>query len=207
MYTIDEVNMQILKESIREDILTAAAKHFRTYGFAQASLRHIAKEANISAGNVYRYFDNKDTLFEAVINDPIVKLQSILTLEAYDYDHPQQAFSMLVQGFSQTLFSLIQENKDALFVMLNHPQTAQQIQDQLHAFLKRLALRYADPTDLESQDQMLLIKMLSSGIFHGVYHAIEMSHEISEENLRLAITQYFQLHAYMTYAIKDNIYE
>lgn len=207
MYTIAEVNMQILKESIREDILTAAAKHFKDYGFAQASLRHIAKEANISAGNIYRYFDNKDTLFEAVINDPIHKLQSILTLEAYDYDHPQQAFSMLVEGFSQTLFSLIQENKDALFVMLNHPQTAQQIQDQLHAFLKRLALRYADPTDLERQDQTLLIKMLSSGIFHGVYHAIEMSQEVSEENLQLAITQYFQLHAYMTYAIKENIYE
>jgi AcrR family transcriptional regulator len=207
VYTIDEVIMQILKDSVREEILTAAAKQFRTYGYAQASLRHIATEAKISVGNVYRYFDNKDTLFEAVIHDPIIKLQSILALEANDYDHPQQAFAMLVEGFSQTLFSLIQDNKDALFVMLNHPKTARQIQDQLHAFLNRLALRYADPADIESKDKILLIKMLSSGIFHGVYHAIEMSQEVSEENLRLAITQYFQLHAYMTYAIKENIYE
>lgn len=206
-YTIAEVFMQKLKESIREDILVAAAKHFRNYGFAQASLRHIAKEANISAGNVYRYFDNKDTLFKAVIYEPALKFQSILTLEAYSHDHPQQAFTMLVQGFSQTIFSLIQENKDALFVMLNHPKTVQQIQDQLFVFLNRLALRYVDPVNLASQSQLLLVKMLSSSIFHGVYYAIERSHEVSEVDLSQAITQYFQLHAYMTYAIKDNFHE
>ena len=94
-----------------------------------------------------------------------------------------------------------------LFRSLNHPKTAQQIQDQLFVFLNRLALRYVDPVNLASQSQLLLVKMLSSSIFHGVYYAIERSHEVSEVDLSQAITQYFQLHAYMIYAIKDNFHE
>jgi len=203
LYTIVEVFMQTLKDSIKKDILTAAAKHFRYQGYAQASLRHIAKHANISVGNVYRYFESKDVLFEAVIFEPKQKLNQILNLEASAYDHPQLAFSVLVDSFSQMLITLIQENEDALFVTLSHSLTAEQIKNQLNVFLKRLAMSWAENMNLESQDQNLLINMLSSGIFHGLLRAVESAHEVDDETLRLAITQYFQLHAYMTYAIKE----
>lgn len=60
--------MQYLKKEIRERILTAAVEEFKTHGYSDASIRNIANNAEISLGNVYRYFTNKEALYFAVIN-------------------------------------------------------------------------------------------------------------------------------------------
>lgn len=60
--------MQYLKKEIRERILTAAVEEFKTHGYSGASIRNIANNAEISLGNVYRYFTNKEALYFAVIN-------------------------------------------------------------------------------------------------------------------------------------------
>lgn len=60
--------MQYLKKEIREKILCAAVEEFKANGFADASIRNIANNAEISLGNIYRYFTNKEALYLAVIN-------------------------------------------------------------------------------------------------------------------------------------------
>lgn len=60
--------MQYLKKEIRERILAAAVEEFKEQGYADASIRNIANNAEISLGNVYRYFTNKEDLYFAVIN-------------------------------------------------------------------------------------------------------------------------------------------
>ena len=60
--------MQYLKKEVRERILAAAVEEFKEYGFADASIRNIANNAEISLGNIYRYFTNKEALYFAVIN-------------------------------------------------------------------------------------------------------------------------------------------
>lgn len=60
--------MQYLKREIRDRILSAAVEEFKEHGFANASIRNIANNAEISLGNIYRYFANKEALYFAVIN-------------------------------------------------------------------------------------------------------------------------------------------
>jgi len=60
--------MQYLKREIKERILAAAVEEFKEHGFANASIRNIANNAEISLGNIYRYFANKEALYFAVIN-------------------------------------------------------------------------------------------------------------------------------------------
>ena len=60
--------MQYLKKEIRENILAAAVEEFKEHGYADASIRNIANNAEISLGNIYRYFTNKEALYFAVIN-------------------------------------------------------------------------------------------------------------------------------------------
>ena len=60
--------MQYLKKEVREKILCAAVEEFKQYGYADASIRNIANNAEISLGNIYRYFTNKEALYFAVIN-------------------------------------------------------------------------------------------------------------------------------------------
>ena len=60
--------MQYLKREIKERILAAAIEEFKEHGYANASIRNIANNAEISLGNIYRYFANKEALYFAVIN-------------------------------------------------------------------------------------------------------------------------------------------
>jgi AcrR family transcriptional regulator len=66
--------MQILKESIRESILKAAREVFYENGFMDSSMRAIADKAGITVGNLYRYFKNKEDLFDHVVNPIFTKV-------------------------------------------------------------------------------------------------------------------------------------
>ena len=59
--------MQYQKEEVRTAILEAATEEFYEYGYEKASLRGICARANISVGNLYRYFENREKLFEEIV--------------------------------------------------------------------------------------------------------------------------------------------
>jgi AcrR family transcriptional regulator len=59
--------MQFLKDEIRNKILGAALLEFKREGYAKASMRGIAKTAGVTSGNIYRYFANKEQLFDAIV--------------------------------------------------------------------------------------------------------------------------------------------
>ncbi len=52
----------------RERILEAARLCFVKYGFHGASIANIAEEAGMSAGLMYRYFDNKNAIIKAIVH-------------------------------------------------------------------------------------------------------------------------------------------
>jgi AcrR family transcriptional regulator len=61
---VREVNSRSIKrrEATRAGILRAAAHVFRRRGFADAGMREIATEADLSPANLYHYFRGKDDL-------------------------------------------------------------------------------------------------------------------------------------------------
>lgn len=54
---------QQLKQEVLERICDAAIAVFSTRGYAHTRLTDVARAAGISAGNIYRYFEDKETLF------------------------------------------------------------------------------------------------------------------------------------------------
>lgn len=59
--------MQVLKESVRDSIIESAIEEFFNNDYQSANMRNIAVNANITVGNIYRYFTNKSQLFNAII--------------------------------------------------------------------------------------------------------------------------------------------
>lgn len=57
------------KADKRKVILEASLKVFAENGFHSAPTSQIAKEANVGIGTLYRYFENKDALIEALHTD------------------------------------------------------------------------------------------------------------------------------------------
>jgi AcrR family transcriptional regulator len=55
------------KRNARERILEAALVAFRTQGYARTTTQHIASQAGVAEVTLFRHFQTKQTLFEAVV--------------------------------------------------------------------------------------------------------------------------------------------
>jgi AcrR family transcriptional regulator len=73
--------MQVLKESVRNAIVEGAITEFFQYGFQKANMRRIADNANITVGNIYRYYKNKEELFNEIL---LPAERAIDDLESFD---------------------------------------------------------------------------------------------------------------------------
>ncbi|WP_341357399.1 TetR/AcrR family transcriptional regulator [Rossellomorea sp. y25] len=57
------------KEQRRSNLLEAAKEVFIEHGFEKATMKHVMDKAGVSRGGLYQYFDNKEDLFEALIEE------------------------------------------------------------------------------------------------------------------------------------------
>lgn len=73
--------MQVLKESVKNAIVEGAIAEFFEKGYQNANMRRISDSANITVGNIYRYFENKEALFNAVLMPAQIALND---LESFD---------------------------------------------------------------------------------------------------------------------------
>lgn len=64
---------QVLKEEVREQILKAALEVFSEQGFLKTRMNDIALKAEVSTGNLYRYYQSKEEIFNHVISPEFPK--------------------------------------------------------------------------------------------------------------------------------------
>jgi TetR/AcrR family transcriptional regulator, cholesterol catabolism regulator len=57
-----------------DDIVSAAAKVFRTKGYHAATVRDIADEVGILKGSLYHHFESKEALLYLVVKEPIAQM-------------------------------------------------------------------------------------------------------------------------------------
>ncbi len=71
------------KEARPSEILESAIELFAVQGFAATKMSDIAHHAGIAKGTIYRYFETKDALFEAMVKggvQPIIQQAEDITL-------------------------------------------------------------------------------------------------------------------------------
>src|SRR5690606_38156830 len=61
-------------EARRAQILAAARACFRRHGFDGASIAQISREAGMSAGHIYHYFENKEAIIAAIAEQDLDRL-------------------------------------------------------------------------------------------------------------------------------------
>lgn len=62
--------MRPKNESLAAEILKVAKAEFLEMGYRKASLRNIAASVGVTTGAIYRYYANKETLFDALVAEP-----------------------------------------------------------------------------------------------------------------------------------------
>ncbi len=81
------------KEARPSELLEAALSLFVEKGFAATRLEDVAAHAGVSKGTLYLYYENKDALFKAVIQEGIVPV--IAENEAIAARHSGCSFDLL----------------------------------------------------------------------------------------------------------------
>ncbi|HEV3174706.1 MAG TPA: TetR/AcrR family transcriptional regulator [Stellaceae bacterium] len=71
----------------RRQIIDGARAVFMAQGFDAASMGEIARQAGVSKGTLYVYFDSKEALFQAIVHEQCqVQAEQVFTLDAEDHD-------------------------------------------------------------------------------------------------------------------------
>lgn len=136
--------MQTLKTDIKQRILQVAYREFIKNGVQRTCIRNVARKAGVTVGNLYHYFDSKDTLFCAV-------LQSLLTaLDRYILSHNDEEF------LSINVFDLRQQQVNHIMAMLT---LVKQFRPEL-----RLLLFNAKGTSLEGYKNKIIDHQMKVGM-------------------------------------------
>lgn len=70
--------MQTLKDDVRERIVDSAKAEFHEKGIDKASMRDIAAGSNMTVGNLYRYFRNKEELNSFIVGETLSEINRLV---------------------------------------------------------------------------------------------------------------------------------
>src|SRR5215471_8247417 len=82
-------------EGRREQIIDAAMHVFAQKGFARATNRDVAREAGITTGLIYYYFESKEALFKAIMEERS-PMQIVSTITPEMLEQPPEAFLPMI---------------------------------------------------------------------------------------------------------------
>jgi|APCry1669190591_1035303.scaffolds.fasta_scaffold06323_2 AcrR family transcriptional regulator len=71
-----------LQHEMRERVVRAAEARFRHYGFGKTTVAEIAADLNVSSAYIYKFFDSKVAICEAVCGSLLTRLDEALWAEA-----------------------------------------------------------------------------------------------------------------------------
>ncbi len=73
---------QVLKESVRCQILRSARELLIKKGYKGCTMREIAEGTNITVGNLYRYFSSKKAIYDEIINTVTDKIDAVIVAKS-----------------------------------------------------------------------------------------------------------------------------
>lgn len=98
----------------KERILEAAIQEFSSKKYAEASINQIIKEANISRGSFYQYFEDKDDLYFYIIST-VVNETAYAFLKDFLASQPDDIFAVYEALFTYNLHLLSDQKYQAFF--------------------------------------------------------------------------------------------
>lgn len=150
------------KEERVESILGAAARAFARAGYAATSMEDIASEAGITKLILYRHFEGKQGLYEAVLARVSERLRE---------EFVQGAASGRVGVGVSALLTVAREDADSFLLLFRHAAREPQFAAYAEGYLARVRAaceRLLDPM----VDDPLVVRWLSRAIVATVIEAV-----------------------------------
>ncbi|MGO4270605.1 TetR/AcrR family transcriptional regulator [Paenibacillus sp. TAF58] len=153
MSPLNEQQLTQIRDDRREQIKKAALTVFARHGIAGTKMSMIAAEAGISQGLFYRYYNSKDSLFSALVQELMEEAGKEIAYIAQIPGTPAEQIKALTQGM------LDEENKHAFMLIQQARKT-----DDVPGEVKQ-ALEQHSPKVLIDQLVPIFIKGQQAGEF------------------------------------------
>ncbi len=95
-------------EDRRQKIIDSAKSIFSEKGFSGAGLREIAENAEVSTGNIYNYFKNKEEIFNACL-DPAALIENFPDFSTLINDHFPDNLNTILRAINTVVEDNIEE--------------------------------------------------------------------------------------------------
>ncbi|MGE7946351.1 TetR/AcrR family transcriptional regulator [Lysinibacillus sp. NPDC093688] len=124
------------KKRKRSTILNAAIKLYSDTGFAETKVADIAKEAGVSFGTVFTYFDSKEALYESAILEPLKEIKPyFIEVGEHFKGEPLEVVKEMIDCHVQ-LFSMRSEYLRLIQQVLARPDRFPKLFKELDDFVK-----------------------------------------------------------------------
>ena len=193
---------QLLKPEVRNKIIESSKNEFLKYGYENASMRHIAKEAGMTVGNLYRYFDSKESINKEIVTPTLNKINDLVKkITDKKVDLEKSNFSMkftkdsikkMLDELSENLIDIYQESKDEFNILLLHSE----VNENLVKWFSDLVLYFID-TNYKiigfKKEKKLMARAFAVSIFDGVKELFR-DNSLNRNYLKLMVKSF--LYAY-----------
>jgi len=163
--------MQRLKEETKSRIISVALDEFANKGYLDASMRDIAWNADVSVGNIYRYFKNKSELFDEIMEPAYSRLM----LEMREAGYSQADYSVtLIEDNIDRIMNVLKQYKKQLVILgeksngSKYERTKEEAVRYLESRLKDMLMPVLDGKGVKVQDPFVFY-LLSSAFMDGFF--------------------------------------
>lgn len=189
---------QILKEEVKKRIYQAALKEFKEYGYEKGCMRRIAKNAQMTVGNLYRYFLNKEMLFYHVISPAYNKVvELVLTEDRSELMHSDFSY---IEEMTTEIMRIENMHRDEFLILLHGSKQSkyEHWKEELTALLQK-KIEALSKDSKNSLVDTIFAKALASSILEG---AIVLISEYKDQ--ALLIQQMKQFIKFFYYDLKES---
>ena len=193
---------QLLKPEVRNKIIESSKNEFLKYGYENASMRHIAKEAGMTVGNLYRYFDSKESINKEIVTPTLNKINDLvkkitdkkvdLEKSNFSIKFTKDSIKKMLDELSENLIDIYQESKDEFNILLLHSE----VNENLVKWFSDLVLYFID-TNYKiigfKKEKKLMARAFAVSIFDGIKEFFK-DNSINRNYLKLMVKSF--LYAY-----------
>ena len=165
-------------DKIKESIKKAAQDLFRKYGYHKTSVNEIAKRAKIAKATIYKYFDSKERLLQAILMEYIQQsVHEIINKSSEELDE-EAYLSMIILKTSRLSYTVCNEFIGWEFI--RESANSQEFLKTLSDDLENLLIQSFNQTQLFKADDYIerlrfLIKASKSIVFSFAFTSVSDS--------------------------------
>ncbi len=174
---------QVLKTSKKNRILQSAKDNFVAKGIKDTSLRCIARDAGMTVGNLYRYFNSKNDIVDAVIGPVVEELGDFAKIRndtgyflatVNDMVNNDQYLKEVMTITADNIVMTHKNYRQEMLILVSDEDTNKQYIDWLWKLMYHI-MKESNLTGLKTEFQYEMVSsMVSKAVFHGLHEGIKI---------------------------------